>query len=96
MKPVNHAFKQNHLRILVHHGIYGDDVTGRVGLPILHVFWNTRDMVESALAELRSLPACHYLKPQGIAVVEGSSWLLDPHTPAEPLADHVSTHLESA
>ena len=96
MKPVNHAFKQNHLRILVHHGIYGDDVTERVGLPILHVFWNTRDMVESALAELRSLPACHYLKPQGIAVVKGSSWVLDAVGPAEPLADHVSTHLESA
>ena len=70
MKPVNHAFKQNHLRILVHHGIYGDDVTGRVGLPILHVFWNTRDLVECALAEGRSLPHCHYLKPQGFAVVE--------------------------
>jgi hypothetical protein len=47
MESVNHAFNENHLRILMHHAIYGDDVTGRVGLPILHVFWNTRDMVES-------------------------------------------------
>lgn len=96
MKPVNHASNENHSAFTCIMEYTGDDVTGRVGLPILHVFWNTRDMVESALAELRSLPACHYLKPQGIAVVKGSSWVLDAVGPAEPLADHVSTHLESA
>lgn len=50
-------------------------LTERVGLWILHVFWNTRDMVEHALAEHWSLPACHYLKPQRFAVLTRSSWL---------------------
>ena len=72
--------------------MYGDDCldcTGRLGLLILHVFWNTRDLVECALAEDGSLPACHYLKPQGCAVVEARAAF-------QSSADHVSTHLESA
>jgi hypothetical protein len=36
--------------IHLHHEYTGDECTGRVGLPILHVFWNTRDTVESIIA----------------------------------------------
>jgi hypothetical protein len=43
------ASNENHLRIHLHHEYTGDECTGRVGLPILHVFWNTRDTVESIM-----------------------------------------------